>query len=106
MIYCTHCGKELPDDSMFCNHCGSPLTGSSINNAGVNNTQPVTVEKNTLAIWAIVCSILLFPIGFILSVIGVNIYTEQKYKCLCQVALVISIVITIASSIGGGLAIG
>jgi hypothetical protein len=25
MIYCTNCGKELPDDSSFCNACGKPV---------------------------------------------------------------------------------
>ena len=25
MLYCTNCGRELPDDSSFCNACGQPV---------------------------------------------------------------------------------
>ncbi|PWT28318.1 zinc-ribbon domain-containing protein [Butyrivibrio fibrisolvens] len=104
MIYCNHCGKELPDDSMFCNHCGSPISGNSINNAGVYNAQPQAAEKNTLAIWALVCSLLMFPVGYILGVIGVNIYTEQQNKTICKIAIAISVGILI-SILGGGIRI-
>jgi repressor of nif and glnA expression len=26
MIYCTECGKELPDDARYCSGCGYPVT--------------------------------------------------------------------------------
>lgn len=101
MIYCKHCGKELPDDSMFCNHCGSRISGNSINNAGVYNAQPQAAEKSTLAIWALVCSLLMFPVGYILGVIGVNIYTGQQNKTKCKIAIAISIAMVIFILLGG-----
>ena len=24
-MFCPHCGKELPDDSVFCEHCGNKI---------------------------------------------------------------------------------
>jgi predicted amidophosphoribosyltransferase len=29
-IYCSHCGKELPDDASFCMKCGKPLKGGVV----------------------------------------------------------------------------
>ncbi len=28
-MYCTHCGKQVPDGAAFCNHCGAPMAGAS-----------------------------------------------------------------------------
>ena len=29
-MFCTHCGKELPDDARFCTGCGTPITEEGV----------------------------------------------------------------------------
>ncbi len=28
IMFCSHCGNQIPDDSVFCGHCGAPASGN------------------------------------------------------------------------------
>ena len=32
-MYCSKCGKEISDDSVFCQHCGCPIKSKIIKNS-------------------------------------------------------------------------
>lgn len=50
MIYCSKCGKQLPDDSKFCTNCGQTVvnrpTQPNANIYGTQNTVTQTVQPN------------------------------------------------------------
>lgn len=59
MMYCTNCGKEMPDDSRFCTSCGKKMTDNSkictpyVGGVGLENSQKmikliVTRKKSML----------------------------------------------------------
>lgn len=53
MKYCTYCGKEIDDDSIFCPNCGCKVeTPIVIQNVVTNNSQTKTNNVSGLAIAA------------------------------------------------------
>ena len=38
-MYCSHCGKNLPDDAKFCSDCGKPLFFPALNKDYINKTE-------------------------------------------------------------------
>ena len=45
-MYCTNCGKEIPDDSVFCTFCGQKVDGGvspepKAAESGTQGQQPV-----------------------------------------------------------------
>lgn len=45
MRVCPHCGKDLPDDSIFCTYCGRPLEKVKKENVKSKNTNKTTETK-------------------------------------------------------------
>ena len=71
-MYCTNCGKQLPDDTKFCTGCGvpqSPATQTSANSG--RNTAP-SREKKRKPILPILLGTLLL---ILLAGAGVLLYT-------------------------------
>lgn len=38
MMYCKHCGKEIPENSKFCRYCGNALSGSNITRSAIEDS--------------------------------------------------------------------
>ena len=60
-MFCSQCGKEIPDNSNLCEHCGSPIISNtkretSINNDGTipkSETHP-SMSKQILIVWGVI----------------------------------------------------
>ena len=47
-MFCTHCGKTIPDGSTFCTHCGKPVVGATPpGEAAVPASAPVAPAGST-----------------------------------------------------------
>ena len=44
-MYCTNCGKEIPDDSVFCTFCGEKVEGGPVNTNKSSGMPKITVPK-------------------------------------------------------------
>ena len=77
MAYCRNCGKEVDDKAVFCPYCGVQ-TGEVI---------ATPTETNTLGILAIVFSLCVVFVGFVLAVIGLCTYKLPENKQKCKIAL-------------------
>lgn len=60
-MFCSNCGKELPDESEFCGYCGSNLKGKT-KNKGDNQDKVITKKDNSEIIALIVIGIILLSI--------------------------------------------
>ena len=55
-MYCSQCGKEIPDNSKFCNGCGSPVSTQIENQVSMsetNNKTMFTSEENISSDYAV-----------------------------------------------------
>lgn len=87
-MFCSHCGKELPDDAYVCMNCGC-LVGD-----GKISATYTHAEKNGMAIAGFVCSFFSPLLGWIFGGIGLNRSAKRngKGKGLSIAALVIATV--------------
>ncbi len=82
-MFCTKCGKEIPEEAKFCPHCGASTNGEPQPNANRDTyftpppapryqQQPAqqTQETNTMAIVGFVLSFFITIAGLICSIIG------------------------------------
>lgn len=44
-MYCTNCGKEIPDDSVFCTFCGEKVEGGPVNTNKGSGMPKITAPK-------------------------------------------------------------
>ncbi len=44
-MYCTNCGKEIPDDSVFCTFCGEKVEGGPVNTNKGSSMPKITAPK-------------------------------------------------------------
>lgn len=82
-MYCTNCGKKIPDGSNFCPECGAKLNVSSSNPSfrtpEVNETNREPIGTTAASIinfskWAIVGAVVLMLIGLALPVGNVSVF--------------------------------
>lgn len=71
-MFCSKCGKENPDGSIFCSSCGADISGSDVSKA---NEAGKSVSKKTKAIAAVLLIFLL--IGIVLILLSVFSKKEQ-----------------------------
>lgn len=99
-MFCTNCGKKLPDDAKFCNHCGAPQSGSSVNVSQSKQSytkqsyipqQPATEKKVSKA------GIILLICG-ILSVIGA--FANGSYARMAVLGIDLANIVTLLIQFG------
>ena len=85
MKYCAHCGKEIADEAVICLNCGCSAQQryAAINTSQYyREPQSVCVEENSesqLAIWAKICGIVSFFIGwFALGITAIVLANASK----------------------------
>ena len=77
-MFCSQCGKEIPDDATFCNFCGAPV-GTRGESATEGTDEPDTVLN--------VLSFLIPIVGLILYCVNINKF-PKKAKTLGKWALI------------------
>ena len=72
-MYCVKCGEKNKKDNKFCVKCGTLLTEEvkSQDNNELNNIKIISVLS-------LVCAFIIFPVGLVLSIIG--LIKNGKYK--------------------------
>ena len=93
-MYCEKCGEKNKNESKYCVKCGASLTGKVkiVDNNELNNIK-------IISILSLVCAFLVFPVGIVLSIIGLvkaKKYQKQTgekvgYKAFSIAALIVSI---------------
>ena len=74
MIYCSKCGKQNTEDSMFCVGCGAPLSQQT-------NYKPTMQPGKGFAIASLVCGILsFFCYGIVPGVLAIVFGVVAKNK--------------------------
>lgn len=100
MKFCTKCGKELFDEAVVCPGCGCP-----VGNFQKENTRSASVTVNNeeespgLATAASVLSFFVPILGLIFGIISVSKYKTPEYRQRGKVAIVLSIIMMVASAL-------
>jgi len=80
-MFCSKCGKQIPDNSQFCEHCGSPVgqgtgplqTGAPLqNSAPLQSSAPPQQSSNGALIGVIIALSSVIVIGIILVLLFVT----------------------------------
>ena len=73
-MYCTKCGKVIPEQTQFCTHCGAPQTlGECVDNTNSwipNNT--MALVSYYLGIASLLCGLLTGIPAIITGIMGIN----------------------------------
>ena len=89
-MYCSKCGKQIPDDAVICIGCGRGVQPSQ------NHTQKTTTTVDgakPLSIVALILSFLAVPIvATVLSIIGLTKYGDTEYRGVFIFTLIFSII--------------
>lgn len=71
-MFCPHCGKTILEQSKFCKHCGRIVASSESH----SESRPY----NKLAIWALLTSLFIPVVPFILGIISVRVISKSKER--------------------------
>ncbi len=113
-MFCSKCGKEIPDESKFCGSCGADLTGKVVvKNQNQNQTtfseNNIPEEYRPISMWGYFGWEILFSIpcvGLILLIVFAFGGTRNKnlrnfassYFCVLILAIIIFFVVMIFSA--------
>ena len=81
-MFCSQCGKEIPNDSLYCSECGVKI----VINCKQENIENVsrTLEKDVSPKSRLIATLL----SFFLGTIGVqSFYLERKHRGMLQLAV-------------------
>ena len=109
-MFCQKCGKQIPDDARFCPYCGTveqePLSGSngsSFSSGSAQSERHAGSEASngykTVVILALVFSVLVWPVGFVLAIIGLY-GRDRQTIALSKTALAISLIVGALTILG------
>lgn len=76
-MYCSYCGKKIDDGQKFCNSCGKQIQNEVLDKNKKSNGIKV------ISILALIFSIVFYPVGLVLSIIGIvkcNKYKKENNK--------------------------
>jgi hypothetical protein len=77
-MYCTKCGKNIPDDSVFCPECGYSL--GKVGPAGPGPAGPAQAVSGALNIGIIAGSVILPLLGIVMGIIYLRDSNPDKQK--------------------------
>ena len=83
MKYCAYCGKQLLDEAIICPGCGCAATMQKIDSS--------KAEKSTLSLFALIFSILVPIVGFVLGIIGAFYHKVETNRKRSLYAISISL---------------
>jgi uncharacterized membrane protein YvbJ len=69
-MFCSQCGKEIPDNSNLCEHCGSPIISNTKRETSINNDR--TIPKSE--IHQSMGKRILIVLGIILLIVGLLVF--------------------------------
>ena len=93
MKFCSKCGKELFDEAVICTNCGCSVAPRA---ESVTPKASVKESPNT-ANMAMLFAFLIPIVGLIMGIVGACKYQNPDYKKKSVIAIVVSIVVWIAS---------
>ena len=70
MAQCPYCGGEIQENVQKCRHCGEWLKGRPSQPYHVTVNNPPAREDMTLTILTLVFYIFMWPVGFVLNLVG------------------------------------
>lgn len=110
MKFCTYCGKEIVDEAVICLSCGckTQKANSFVPLQATAPSQQILIEETEpqLAIWAKICGIVSFFIGWfalgITAIVLANLSKDETGGTMCssaKVGYICGIVSTILTAI-------
>ncbi len=110
-MYCTVCGKEIPDDAVICTGCGCAVKKEKAGVSASSKTSAPASSKASLilGIIGIITAWLIALVGHITSIIGIILGIKEYKKTGNMSGLILSIigeVCAILSSIIGAVMMG
>lgn len=100
-MFCSKCGSEINGQSVICPVCGCPTDNNALSTAQQSTSAPKLEndESTGLATCALVFSFLMPIVGLICGIAGIVKYKSENLKKKCIIAIPISIVVWIISTI-------
>lgn len=83
MKFCAHCGNQLLDEAILCPKCGCATIHQK-------NTSVIS-EKSTLSLFALIFSMLVPIIGFVLGIVGLFYHKIETCRKRSVFAIFISL---------------
>ena len=69
-MFCSQCGKEIPDNSNLCEHCGSPIIINAKKETSINNDETIPKSETHQAM----SKRILIVLGVILLIVGLLVF--------------------------------
>lgn len=112
-MYCANCGKELRKTDKFCSNCGkdNPFYEEEIIEPEFEQVEEPKITKKddkheeVLSTLGIVLLFFIFPVGFILSIIGWCTFKNPSSKNTAMAGTIIGIVLLALSALAITLAV-
>ena len=75
-MFCSQCGKEIPDNSNLCEHCGSPIISHTKRETSINNDRTIPKSETHQSL----SKRILIVLGVILLIVGllVSLFFFEK----------------------------
>ena len=96
-MFCPKCGKQIHDEAVVCIGCGCQVPGKTTIPENTDNKPQK--ESNSTANCALIFAFLIPIVGLIMGIIGCVKYKTPAYKTRCTIAIVVSVIVWIVSSV-------
>lgn len=92
-MYCSTCGKEIPDEAVICTGCGCMVQKANVTKApAANGAEKSSVASVILGIVGIVFAWIFALVGHVTSIIGIVLGLKEYKASGKMTGLVLSIV--------------
>ena len=96
-MFCPKCGKQIHDDAVVCIGCGCQVPRKS--EVKEQTEKKPKKESNSTANCALLFAFLFPIVGLIMGIVGCVKYQTQEYKTRSIIAIVVSVVVWVASAV-------